>query len=237
MREQLVLLIELQKMESAADRIGVQKRDLPIRITELDAEFQVVCAVAEKEQEELENLKKHKREKDGLMQKGQETLRKAKERLSEVKTNKEYQSILKEIETIEFKNSQLEDEAISLLDVIEGREKEVKTKKEALEGVRLRHEEDKAELEKEFQSLAGALEESQKKSDVLKKQIPADMLRKYEQIKNAGRGVAVVSVWKEVCGGCHMSIPPQLYNELQKFKSLMTCPNCSRIIYWENRNG
>jgi predicted nucleic acid-binding Zn-ribbon protein len=47
----------------------------------------------------------------------------------------------------------------------------------------------------------------------------------------------VVAVWKEVCDGCHMSIPPQLYNELQKSNELITCPSCSRIIYWENRNG
>ncbi len=224
-------------MESATAKIGTQKRDLPIRMNELDAEFQTLCAAMEGEQEELENLKKLKREKDGLLQKGQETLRKAKERLTEVKTNKEYQSILKEIETIGTKNGQIEDETISLIDQLEEREKVVKAKKEELEGQRRCYEEGKAKMAQELDSLASALEESQTKSDVLKKQVPADMLRKYEQIKNAGRGVAVVPVWKEVCDGCHMHIPPQLYNELQKFKSLITCPNCSRIIYWENRNG
>ena len=71
----------------------------------------------------------------------------------------------------------------------------------------------------------------------IKKEIPAELLRKYEQIKGAGRGIAVVAVWKEICDGCHMAIPPQMYNELQKEKALITCPNCNRIIYWENRNG
>jgi predicted nucleic acid-binding Zn-ribbon protein len=237
LKEKLVLLIELQKMESATAKISTQKRNLPDLITALDAEFQAACVVLEKEREELEALRKHKREKDSLMQKGQETLRRSKERLSEVKTNKEYQSILKEIETIEAKNSQMEDETISLLDELDGREKAMKARQEELEGQRRRYEEEKAKMAEELNSLAAELEESQKKSDALKQQIPADMLRKYEQIIKAGRGVAVVPVWKEVCDGCHMSIPPQLYNELQKFKSLVTCPNCSRIMYWENRNG
>ena len=71
-------------------------------------------------------------------------------------------------------------------------------------------------MAEELNSLAEELDVCARKSDELKKNIPADILRKYEQIKNAARGVAVVSVWKEVCDGCHMSIPPQLYNELQK---------------------
>jgi predicted nucleic acid-binding Zn-ribbon protein len=92
-------------------------------------------------------------------------------------------------------------------------------------------------MEAELDSLTGELEVCVRKSDELKKDIPADILRKYEQIKSVGRGVAVVAVWKEVCDGCHMSIPPQLYNELQKSVTLITCPNCNRIIYWENRNN
>jgi predicted nucleic acid-binding Zn-ribbon protein len=92
-------------------------------------------------------------------------------------------------------------------------------------------------MEAELNSLAGELDGCVRKSEKLKKEIPAELLRKYEQIKGAGRGIAVVAVWKEVCDGCHMSIPPQLYNELQKTTALITCPNCNRIIYWENRNS
>jgi predicted nucleic acid-binding Zn-ribbon protein len=47
--------------------------------------------------------------------------------------------------------------------------------------------------------------------------------------------LAVVSVWKEVCNGCHMNLPPQLYIELQKSFELHSCPNCNRIIYWYNQ--
>jgi predicted nucleic acid-binding Zn-ribbon protein len=177
LKEKLLLLIELQKMESAAARISSQKKDLPVRIAGLNTEFQTVCAVVANEQEELENLRKLKREKDGLMQKGQDTLRRAKERLSEVKTNKEYQSILKEIETIEAKNSQLEDETIALLDELDRRETAVNTKKEELEEQRRRYEEEAARMTQELNSLAAELEESQMKSNALKPKIPADMLR------------------------------------------------------------
>jgi len=237
LREQLELLIELQKTESEAARILARKRELPVRINGREEEFQACCAAVEKEREKLEALRKSRREKDAHLQKAQETLKRSRERLFEVKTNKEYQSILKEIETLEEKNSRMEDEIISLLDELDQLEASVKKKEEELNGDRLSYEGEKERMEKELGALGGELEICLSKSADLKKTIPAEILRKYEQIKNTGRGVAVVPVWKEVCDGCHMSIPPQLYNELQKFQALITCPNCSRIIYWENRNA
>ncbi len=238
MTEQLTLLIELQKAESAAGRIQARKRDLPLQMEELEKEFSAVCADAEAEREQLEALRKHRREKDTQLQTGQEALKRTRERLLDVKTNKEYQSILKEIETLEGKTSHMEDEIISLLDELDRLETTVKAKEEELNISRQRFEEQKAELARELNSLEQELTGCLGKSDELKRKIPAELLRKYEQIKGIRRGLAVVSVWKEVCGGCHMSIPPQLYNELQKSATtLRTCPNCNRILYWENRNG
>ena len=237
MREQLALLIELQKTELEAGRLLAKKKDLPDRMNTMEAEYKAFYDVVDAERGRLEELKKRRREKDGQLQGGQETLKRTRERLFEVKTNKEYQSMLKEIENYEAKNSRMEDEIISILDELERLESVVRKKDEELELYRRRFEEEKKGLEEELNSLAGELAVSNKKSGELKKNIPADILRKYEQIKGVGRGIAVVSVWKEVCDGCHMSIPPQMYNQLQKSSDLTTCPNCNRIIYWENRNG
>jgi uncharacterized protein len=237
LREQLALLIELQKMESATGRITARKKDLPVQMGELETKFLEFSAVAETQREQLEALRKRRKEKDNLLRISQETLKRTRDRLLEVKTNREYQSVLKEIETLEEKNSQMEDEIISLLEELDVFEKGVKNKEDDLDVHRRRYEGDKAKMTEELNSIAEELDLCARKSDEIRVKISADVMRKYEQIKSAGRGVAVVSVWKEVCGGCHMSIPPQLYNELQKSNILITCPNCSRIMYWENRNG
>jgi predicted nucleic acid-binding Zn-ribbon protein len=237
LKEQMARLIELEKMESAAGRIQAKKKDLPIRMKILEEEFKSFSSVADTEREQLESLRKRRREKDVQLLAGQEALKRTRERLFDVKTNKEYHAMLKEIEAFEAKNSRMEDEMISLLDELDRLETALKTGEGELESHRLRYEEEKAMLEAELNSLAGELNVCVRKSSELKKEIPAEILRKYEQIKSAGRGIAVVAVWREVCDGCHMSIPPQLYNELQKTVLLTTCPNCNRIIYWENRNG
>ncbi|MFZ4437017.1 MAG: zinc ribbon domain-containing protein [Syntrophales bacterium] len=237
LKEQMARLIELQKMESAAGLIQAKKKDLPVRMKTLEEEFNSLSAAVDTEREQLESLRKRRREKDVQLLAGQEALKRTRERLFDVKTNKEYQSMLKEIEAFEAKNSRLEDEMISLLDELDRLETAMKTGEEELEAHRRLYEEEKATLETELNSLAGELKVCIRKSSELKKEIPAEILRKYELIKSAGRGVAVVAVWREVCDGCHMSIPPQLYNELQKTVLLTTCPNCNRIIYWENRNA
>lgn len=237
MKEQLVSLIELQKMESAAGRIQAKKRNLPAQVNKLDEEFKAFCDILEAERVQMEDLRKRRREKDAQLLAGQQSLKKTRERLFEVKTNKEYQSMLKEIEIFEGKNSRMEDEVIALLDELDRHEAALKIKEEELAARRRSYEEEKSTLEAELNSLAEELDGYLRKSGELKKEIPGELLRKYEQIKGAGRGVAVVAVWKEICDGCHMSIPPQLYNQLQKTTTLITCPNCNRIIYWENRNN
>jgi hypothetical protein len=237
LKEQLACLIELQKVESAAGRIHAKRKNLPVQIQTLEQEFNAFCEVVETQREQMESVRKRRQEKDAQLQAGQASLKRTRERLFEVKNNKEYQSMLKEIEAFESKNSKIEDEVISLLDELERLEAALKIKEEELAAKRLHYERERKEIEEEMNSLVGELEDCARKIESLKNDIPAEILRKYEQIKGVGRGLAVVSAWKEVCGGCHMSLPPQLYNELQKTTALMTCPNCSRIIYWANRNG
>ena len=73
----------------------------------------------------------------------------------------------------------------------------------------------------------------QKRID-LQRDVPDELLVRYERIKKRNKGVGVTSVWKAVCNGCHMNIPPQLYNELQRSDDLLSCPNCNRIMYFQD---
>src|SRR3989339_856183 len=152
LRDKLLLLIELQKMESDAGRITARKKDLPVQMGELETKFLGFSAVVETQREQLEALRKRRREKDNQLQVGQETLKRTRERLLEVKTNREYQSMLKEIETFETKNSRTEDEIISLLEELDVIEKEVRTKEADLDVQRQCYEEDKAKMAKELNS-------------------------------------------------------------------------------------
>ncbi len=237
MKELLVALVELQKIEVEVDKIRAAQKNLPLRLNELDAEFNELCAEFDQKKLEFEEQQKIKREKDRQLLAGQDAMKKTKGRLSEVKTNKEYQSMLKEIETSTFKSGKLEEEIIGLLEKLEGAANEMKLREAQFEAARRNHEEKKQKLKDDIESLTEKLEESAAKSVQLRQALPADVLRKYDRIKTFANGVAIVPVWKEVCYGCHMAIPPQMYNEIQQKTELMTCPNCNRILYWEDRSN
>ena len=66
--------------------------------------------------------------------------------------------------------------------------------------------------------------------------VDPELLAKYEHLKTILGGLAVAFVENTTCSGCHVNIPPQMYNELQRRDSLKFCPNCQRIIYWKDRN-
>ena len=236
MKEQLLYLIELQKLDLIIGRIIVKKSELPEKIVQMDEEFAVFSKSVEESKKKYEEVNKLQGEKEDKLRKGIDTLKKTKDRLLEVKTNKEYQAMLKEMETIENKNSEIEDEIISGLDQIDRMRAEVKAKEKEFETRRSQYEKEKKKIEKEISQLDQDLHDSEKRTDVLRKQIRDELLKRYETIKGRRNGVAVASVWKEVCGGCHMNIPPQMYIELQRSLDLLTCPNCNRIVYWHDQS-
>jgi len=236
LQEQLSYLIELQKLDLIIGRIIFKKSELPEKNVQMDEGFAVFAKSVEESKKKFEELNKLQGEEEDKLRKGIDTLKKTKDRLLEVKTNKEYQASLKEIETIENKNSEIEDEIISGLEEIDRMRAEVRAKEKDFETHRAQYEKEKKKIEKEISQLDHDLADAEKRTDALRKQIRDELLKRYETIKGRRNGVAVASVWKEVCGGCHMNIPPQMYIELQRSSELLTCPNCNRIVYWYNQS-
>ena len=235
MKEQLSYLIELQKLDLIIGRIIFKKSELPEKIAQMDEEFAVFAKDVEESKKKFEELNKLQSEKEEKLKKGIDSMKKTKDRLLEVKTNKEYQAVLKEIETIEKKNSEIEDEIISGLDQIDHMRIVVREKEKDYETRKSECEKERKKLEIELGQLDCDLANTEKRADTLREQIRDELLKRYEMIKGRRNGIAVASVWREVCSGCHMNIPPQMYIELQRSPDLLFCPNCNRIVYWHDQ--
>ena len=235
--EQLKLITALQKIDTEIARIGNRKKMLPGEMARLDDTWQVFCADFEKDNKILEELNKDHKEREDKLKRGLENLKKTRERLSEVKTNKEYQAMLKEIEVTEAKNSTMEDELLIIMEKLDQIKKQVKIKEKALDEHRRDYESNKQRIEHELTDMDAESASYLEKHLLLEAQIAPGLLKKYETIRNRSQGTAVVAVWKETCMGCHMNIPPQLYIELQKNVDIEFCPHCNRIIYWEDQRG
>ncbi|MGV8059536.1 MAG: zinc ribbon domain-containing protein [Smithellaceae bacterium] len=234
MKEQLLLIIELQECDSQLVKIADRKRSLPEKMDKLDEQFRAFQKEIEQNKRKYDEIKARHVECENKIRKINEGMIKTKERLLEVKNNKEYQAMLKENETAEAMCGDVETEIISILDELEKLAVLVKKDQAILDEYRRKYEEDKRLIEADLNSIDADFVSWEQKRVGLKDKVPADLLARYEKIKKSNNGIGVISVWKAVCNGCHMNIPPQLYNELQKTSELISCPNCHRIMYFQN---
>ena len=236
MKEQVSLLIELQKLDDEIRRETVKKTELPERIEKLKEEIRFHEVMVEEKKSLAESLQRSLKENENELKRLGDTLGKVKGRLFEVKTNKEYQAMLKEMDAITEASDAVEDKILQYYDQVDGSLKALDEVKREYEAYQRKHEGEIGNIEKEIAMIDRILEDIQEKYREARERIRADLIRRYDLIRQKRNGKAVVAVWKEVCGGCHMNIPPQLYNNLQKYEDIILCPHCNRIIYWENRN-
>ncbi len=238
MKNQIALLIDIQKIDQVVRILNTKKQTLPEKAAELDESFRSSKERMDEERTGLEGLNRLHREKETELKTGQDKLRKARERLQEVKTNKEYQAMLTEIDTIEQTNGKMEEEILVLYDRIDERKGALKTHEKEFEQVRVTFEVERKKIDEEIATLDGALQEQKDRFDALIGNLEPDLRRRYEMIKVRRNGIAIVAVRKGICSGCNMNIPPQLYNDIQRSEQIHCCPNCNRILYWdESSNG
>jgi len=233
LKEKLLLLIRLQECDLELVKLSAKKKVLPEQMQKLDNEFNAYQEEAGKNKIKLDELKAKHRENEQKIKRINEGIVKTKERMLEVKNNKEYQAMLKEIEMAENSKSEVETEIIALLEELDKLAALVREDEEKLGLARSKYEKERKDMEDALNSIDAEVLKLEEKKTEIQNNVPSDLLSRYEKIKKRGNGVAITSVWKAVCNGCHMNIPPQLYNELQRTSELLSCPNCNRIIYFQ----
>jgi predicted nucleic acid-binding Zn-ribbon protein len=233
LREQLELLWELQKIDLTLNRIKEERDRFPKEMKKLDERQNIEKEKIQKEREKIESLEKERRQKERRLNTEQEKIKRAEGRMFEVKTNKEYQALLSEIEAIKGATSQEEEEILQILEEIDElkkdllkREKEVTTTLEKIER-------EKKKIQEKIDQDDGLWKEQKERREVLSKQLESGLFKLYNTLKEKRLGVGVVNVKDETCQGCFVNIPPQMFIEVQKNNAIIRCPNCNRILYWE----
>lgn len=235
MKETLSLLIRMQECDSHLVKLAAKKIKLPEKISKMEEDFLIYKEKVELTKRQYDELKAKRSEYEAQVKKFNDGMIKTKERLLDVKNNKEYQAMLKEIETAEKACGDVESKIIVLMEEMDKLAVLVKKDEETLRQATLHHEEGKKNIEDDLSAVDADVLNWAEKRDSLQKNIPADILARYERVKKRNKGVGVIPVWKAVCSGCHMNIPPQLYIELQRSNDLLSCPNCNRIMYFQNQ--
>jgi predicted nucleic acid-binding Zn-ribbon protein len=236
-KNDIAALVKLQKIDIETGKLKSYLRDVPFQIKNLDQKLEEFTHKVESDEDLIADFNKQYRICESDIQLNLGKIEKSQEKLRAVKTNKEYQSSLKEIEGIKAINSKIEDGMLEFLEKIETAEKTLNESKQQssriVEEIGREKESCRLSAEKSKIDLA-ALESDRDTATVALAVGLLDIFNR--QLMKQGDGIGIVEVKNAVCQGCNMNIPSQMYNELQRGNSLKYCPSCERVIYWQDQD-
>jgi predicted nucleic acid-binding Zn-ribbon protein len=236
-REQIDILVKLQTIDLGMNEINRMLASVSGKTDQLKSELEEQETILNKFVAELEETQKKYRSLESNLNENIPKIEKSKNRLSAVKTNKEYQSLLKEIDDLTTMNSHFEDQMLECLEQIDLTESRLKENKKAVNLFKAQVDHEIEKIEEEAEKGRDDLEKLQKDRQLVFDTVESEFMVKFDQVRKQVGKYTIARVEQAVCEGCNMNIPPQMYNELQRCETLMFCPHCQRIIYTDRENG
>jgi len=230
--EQLGLLIRLQDLDSRIDLLRGKRERMPQTLEEAKRPIEQSKADYEKFKSTFESLSRERRDKESELTAWEEKLEKLHHRTLEIKTNKEYQAHLAEIEAAKREKSNLEEALLILMDQLDLIKKDVDSKKRVVAEEEGRFETERQRLEAEMVTIEEELKQLEQESKSVSAKIEERLLKEYHQLRANRKGLGVVPVKAGTCQGCRLALPPQLFADVRKNEKIITCSQCSRILYW-----
>jgi hypothetical protein len=234
-----------EQIEKAIDWLAMlQEVDQRLRTRRLDAnaldeEIRVREDALRAQRQEVESLRAQRLELEARRKELERQLddegvhmKDRRMRLNRVRTEKELQAIRREIELGKEANQQMETEILACMEQLEINAQALQVSEAALEALESPATQEISERRGRLTALEeGSAEDERRRADLAGK-LDAALRAKYEQIFERRGGLAVVEVRNGTCHGCHMHVPPQLFNEIQRTREVRLCPNCHRILFW-----
>ncbi len=229
--EKLRILYEMQMIDSEIDKIRILRGELPLEVQDLEDEIAGLQTRLTNLQDEIKNLEDSIQKKKNEIVDSQALIKKYQEQQMNVRNNREYDSLSKEIEfqtlEIELSEKRIKEFAIQLDEKIK-LEVDSKTLFDERSGDL---EAKKGELNSIISETQKDEEELKQRSDKFEELIDSRILTAYKRIRrNARNGLAVVPVERDACGGCFNKIPPQRQLDIKSRKKVIVCEYCGRIL-------
>jgi len=229
--EKLKMLWNLQQIDSQLDEIQILKGELPMEVSDLEDEVAGLDTRIKKLKANLKESEQEVAKMQSLAKEADANIKRYQKQLDEVKNNREYEALSKEIELANL-DIQLSEkktrEAKAMLD----------SKRESLTIAEAKFDVKQKELEAKKVELQGIIEKTEQEENRLRAistqartGIEQRLLNAYDKTRRTYRnGLAVVTVERYSCGGCFNNVPPQIQLEIGMHKKIIACEHCGRIL-------
>ena len=233
MNQTLEQLIKLQEIDHRLMEIKEHMGDLPKTVESQELEITTIQSKNEQKQARIDQIDKDIRHHESEIEDFSTKLKKYKEQLFLVKSNKEYDAISQEIDHMKTTISesetvqlQFEEEKTDIEETIKLNTNKIESTSESLSSNQIALQSAMAETTHEQEKL-------ESNRNILFKDIEPTYLSQYETLRNAREGVGMASIIGSACGGCYSQLPPQIVIEIKENKQIITCPSCSILQFWD----
>ena len=233
MNFQLSLLVQLQQLDLKLHDLEKQQQQIPGRLHAAQSPVDQARKRAEDLKTLLETIAAQRRSSEDDLSAYENHVHKMRARLNELKTNKEYQAHLFEIDLVNKKKDGLEERVLLAMEQGEEKQKELEEVEKLLQDVMQTLEREKGELEALSAKLAHEVAQIEQEKQGLIASLEKQVHHRYTMLKSSMKLVVVATVQGETCQGCQLQIPPQLVANVKRADDLLTCPYCHRILYYE----
>jgi predicted nucleic acid-binding Zn-ribbon protein len=159
-------------------------------------------------------------------------IRDSRMRMNRVRTDREVLALQRQVEIGRELNQQLEEQLLAVMERLEAIDAQLAAAGANVQELEAKAQSEAAERRQQAEGLSRELADERARRDMVAQAIDPPLRSKYEQLFEHRGGTAVVEVRQGTCLGCHMNVPPQLFNEVQRYRDVRQCPNCHRILYW-----
>jgi predicted nucleic acid-binding Zn-ribbon protein len=225
-------LIQLQELDSAAERHRRRVADIPVLQAALDARLAERTAAVDAVKARVAASQAARREIEKDLAAVQGRLSKYKNQLMEVKTNKEYQAMQKEMSVAEQEISDFETRMLERMEEADALAIELKAVQAALTSAQAEITRDRAALEHERTTVDDDLKRVSEERARTAALVGADLLALFDRVAHGRRGVAMAEARDGLCTVCHVRLRPQVFNQARRNTDIVQCDSCTRILYY-----
>jgi uncharacterized protein len=237
LKTQLSALIKLQSFDSEIYKLKNILELKPQELKEAEAIFESKKQTLLELEKNALDLQKQKKERELELATKEESVTKLKSQLSALKTNKEYQIMLKQIDGAKADGSVIEDKILQLFDLIDKAKTDTEQEKIRLKDDTLIFNEQKKKNDDQIKLINEQIALLEEKRKQILPEVEVKLLAQYEKILQNRFGLAIVPVKDNSCQGCNMFTPAQVHNLIKMYDYIVTCENCNRMLYIEEEHS
>ena len=226
-------LLVVQDRDRRLAQLKAEAARIPVELAAGQKRLADELAKLESAKTQLKQIESQRKQLEVEVDTKQQQILKYRTQLNQIKSNTEYQALLKEINKAEADIRQVEDVELELMDKLEKLQPALKQEQSQLKELTGKADSEKTELQKRAKLIETEQAQLHGEREQLVTSIDADALDRYNRILRSKGDTAIVPIKHGNCGGCHLNLPPQIVHAAKGEQELTSCSYCGRILYWQ----